>query len=216
MNSPRVPSCSPSLGVRIRAMSMSVLAIASICKLSASVTRSPVDPPQLPVERVLSESRVLPPAILEEANHGRVNILDGAGRAPGRSTRAQAGDGAPTAAVVHRGRHLGHRHLRRDRQRGQTSRWGGLAALPGRVHRGDDHRLLLPGTGHQVPAGRRRRAVHPQGVRRALLHLLGLLHRDVLRYHLGLHRLAGLRRQLRRLHRSGAAGRAPISTSAPV
>ena len=33
------------------------------------------------------------------------------------------------------------------------------------------HRVQLPRAGDQVPAGRRRRALHAQGVRRALLHL---------------------------------------------
>ncbi|CAM5719312.1 hypothetical protein SHIRM173S_01211 [Streptomyces hirsutus] len=49
------------------------------------------------------------------------------------------------------------------------------------------------GAGHQVPAGCWCRPVRAQGVRQALPDLPGVLHRDVLRYHLGVSGLAGLR-----------------------
>ena len=93
--------------------------------------------------------------------------------AGGGADRAEAGDGAQAAAAVHRRRHPRHRGLRAHRQ--VAGEVGGAVWLPflvAFVDR-DDHRLLLPRAGHQVPAGRRRRAVHAQGVRHALPHLHG-------------------------------------------
>ena len=62
---------------------------------------------------------------------------------------------------------------------------GGAAWAPflAGVRRRDHHRVLVPGAGHQVPAGRRRRALHAQGVRHPLRHVPGGLHRHVLRHH---------------------------------
>ena len=58
------------------------------------------------------------------------------------------------------------------------------------------HRLQLPRAGHQISEGRRRRALHAPRLRHPLRHLPRRLRRDVLGHHLGLDRLARLRRQL--------------------
>ena len=71
-----------------------------------------------------------------------------------------------------------------------------------------DHRVLLPRARDEVPAGRRCRALHAQGVRHPLPDLHRRLHRDVLGHHVGVDRVAGLRREPRRgLHlTTGTAG----------
>ena len=69
-----------------------------------------------------------------------------------------------------------------------------------------DHGVQLSRAGDEVPAGGRRRALHAQGVRHPLHHLHRRLHGDVLGHHLGVDRLARVRREPRR--------RASISTSA--
>ena len=56
----------------------------------------------------------------------------------------------------------------------------------------------------KYPAGGRCRALHPQSVRGALLHVPDLLHRDVLGHHVGLDRVPGLRGQPRRLRQRAA------------
>ena len=84
---------------------------------------------------------------------------------------------------------------------------GGVAwaAVPGRVHRGHAHGVLLPRAGHQVPAGGRGRALHPQGVRHPLRDVPGRLHRDVLRHHLAPRRRPTCFRQLRSTTASSSA-----------
>ena len=59
-----------------------------------------------------------------------------------------------------------------DRGRGRRHR---LAAVPGRLRRGHPDGVLLPRAGHEVPPGRRRRALRPQGVRHPLRHVPGRL-----------------------------------------
>ena len=58
-----------------------------------------------------------------------------------------------------------------------------LAAVPGRLRRRDPDRAVLPRAGHQVPAGRRRRALHAQGVRHPLRHVPGRLRGGLLGHH---------------------------------
>ena len=70
-----------------------------------------------------------------------------------------------------------------------------------------DHRLQLPGAGDEISAGRRRRALHPQGLRPALRDLPGSLRGDVLRPHLRVHRGARLLGQHGARLRSGARWR---------
>ena len=65
------------------------------------------------------------------------------------------------------------------------------------------HRVQLPRAGDQVSAGRRRRAVHAQGLRHPLRHLPRRFRGDVLGHHLRLDRLARVRGQLRPSLRAG-------------
>ncbi len=72
---------------------------------------------------------------------------------------------------------------------------GGAAWLPFLVAFADrhHHRVQLSRAGHQVPAGRRCSALRAQGIRHPLRHLPGGVRRDVLRHHLGVDGVQGLR-----------------------
>jgi hypothetical protein len=101
-----------------------------------------------------------------------------------------AGHGSVAPPAVHRRRHSRHRHLcahRPGRQPGGRRR---LAAVPCRLRRGADHCAELSRTRHKVSEGRRRRALHPQGVRHPSYHLQRCVCSDVLGDYFRFHCLA--------------------------
>ena len=129
-----------------------------------------------------------------------------------RRTEPPSRDGPLAAASLHRRRHPRHWHLRADRTGSQTGRRRGLAAVPGGLRRGGHHRFQLPRTGDQISEGRRRRALHSQGVRHPLRHFHRRLRRHVFRHHLGLDRLARLLGQSVQRLRSRLKAAAPASS----
>ncbi|CAA9336529.1 MAG: Uncharacterized amino acid permease, GabP family, partial [uncultured Frankineae bacterium] len=133
----------------------------------------------------------------------------------GRSTDAAPGDGSRAAPAVRGRRHPRHGCLRADRRRRRRGRRGRLAAVPGRLRRRDPHRLQLPRAGHEVPAGRRCGAVHAQGLRHPLPDVHGHVHRDVLRAHVRVQRVARLREQLRGGVRALRRRRRPAHAARP-
>ena len=125
----------------------------------------------------------------------------------------EAGDGPGPAAAVHRRRHPRHRCVRAHRRRRRRSRWRGVASVPGGLPDRHRHRVQLPRTGHQVPAGRGRSAVRAQGFRHPVRHVPGRVRRDVLRNHLGLDGVAILRVELLQGLRTSTGARPESSSS---
>jgi hypothetical protein len=119
-----------------------------------------------------------------------------AGAAEQPNLRRVMGPGLLLLFVV--GDILGTRDLRVDWSgRGPRRRRGVDAVrrcLSGRHH----HGFQLPGTGDEVPAGRRSRSLHAQGVRRSFPHIHRRVHGDVLGHHLGVNGVEGVRGEPRR------------------